>query len=320
MQLRKTLWMLTALSAMSLVMTGCPEDGGGDSLTCTSAADCLESEICHPTAKVCVQTCDSGSDCPDTAKTCKEVSTTDSTKVCQCATDTLCNTGRETADLVCSTLDKVCTEKCTSDAACGAGRTCDTATGQCKAGSTGPTCTYGSCASGEVCGITSGKCEQAATCTGEAQSTCTYGQFCSTGRCADVAKPTCGNLEGKAAVNFTPSSGTGNIIYNVAKVSFAADPTGCPGSTNPVKVVPRISFYAKEGTVPATEEGLSGFFYVRTDKQDVALNAGNLFNYTRSADGKSGSISAFLCIPDQNSLVLGFYFTNGNGYCTTFNR
>lgn len=319
MQLRKTIWMLTALSAMSLVMTGCPEDGGGDSLTCSTAADCLESEICHPTAQICVQTCESGADCPDSAKTCAAVSATNTTKVCQCSTDVLCNTDRDTADLVCSTLDKVCVEKCTSDAACGTGRTCDTATGQCQAGST-PACTYGSCASGQVCNTTTNKCEAAATCTGEAQSSCTYGQYCNSGSCADVAKPTCGNLEGKAAVNFTPASGTGHIIYNVQKVSFETDTAGCPGAGAPVKIVPRISFYAKAGTVPATEEGLSGFFYVRTDKQDIALNATNLFNYTRSADGKSGTISAFLCGPDVNSIVLGFYFTGGNGYCTTFTR
>jgi hypothetical protein len=319
MQLRKTMMMLTALSALSLVMTGCPSDEEG-SLTCATDADCIEGEICHPAAKTCVQTCTTPSDCPSSARAdCTAVSAGSSTKVCNCATDPLCNSEGATG-LVCSTLDKVCTPKCTTDTDCGAGRTCDTATGQCKAGG-GATCTYGTCATGEICGATTNKCEAGATCTGEAQSTCGYGQYCGTGKCQEVAKPTCGNLADRTAVvNFTPAAGTGSIIYKVEKVEFAANPTDCPGSTNPVKVVPRVSFYVKDGTVPANDSSFSGFFYVRTDKGEVPLNAANLFNYTKSADNKSGSVSVFLCVADIQSVNLAFYFTGGNGYCTTFTR
>jgi hypothetical protein len=321
MQLLKTMMMLTALIALSVVMTGCPTDEEG-SLTCATDADCIEGEICHPAAKTCVQTCTSASDCPSSARAeCTAVSATDNRTVCKCATDPLCNSEGAT-DLVCSTLDKVCTPKCTSDAACGAGRTCDTATGQCKAGG-GATCTYGSCAAGEVCGATTNKCEAGATCTGEAQSTCSYGQFCGTGKCQDVAKPTCGNLTGKTAVvNFTPAAGTGSIIYKVEKVEFTPTTTAeCPSTTNPVKVIPRISFYVKSGTVPADDSGFSGFFYVKTDQGEVPLNAANLFNYTKAADNKSGSVSVFLCAANNiTSIDLAFYFTGGNGYCTTFTR
>jgi hypothetical protein len=319
MQLRKTMMMLTALSALSVVMTGCPGEEEG-ALTCTADGDCLEGEICHPGSKVCVQTCTAGADCPSTAKTCAAISTSDSRQVCQCSTDALCNSEGMT-DLVCSTLDKVCTSKCTSDASCGTGRTCDTATGQCKAG--GATCTYGSCASGEICGASTNRCEVGATCTGEAQSTCGYGQYCGTGKCQDVAKPTCTNLAGKTAVvNFTPASGTGNIIYKVEKVEFTPTTTAeCPNTTNPVKVIPRVSFYVKTGTVPADDTSFSGFFYVKTDQGDVPLNAANLFNYTKAADNKSGSVSVFLCAANNiTSIDLAFYFTNGNGYCTTFTR
>jgi hypothetical protein len=320
MQLRKTMMMLTALSALSVVMTGCPGEEEG-SLKCTMDADCIEGEICHPTAKACVQTCTAGADCPASAKTCAAISTSDNRQICQCSTDQLCATNVEGS--VCSTLDKVCTPKCTADADCGANRTCDTATGQCKAGGSGTTCTYGSCAAGEVCSATTNRCEAGATCTGEAQSTCGYGQFCGTGKCQEVAKPTCANLAGKTAVvNFNPAAGTGNIIYKVDKVEFApATSAECPNTTGPVKVIPRISFYVKTGTVPADDTGFSGFFYVKTDQGEVPLNAANLFNYTKAADNKSGAVSVFLCASNNiTSIDLAFYFTNGNGYCTTFTR
>ncbi|WP_224246224.1 hypothetical protein [Hyalangium gracile] len=322
MQLRKTMMMLTALSALSVVMTGCPGDEES-SITCSIDGDCLDGEICHPTAKVCAQTCDAAGECPDSAKSeCTAVSATDSRKICKCTLSTLCS-NEYGADVICSDLDKVCAPKCTTDASCGTGRTCDTATGQCKAGgNTGTTCTYGSCAAGEVCNATTDKCEAAATCSGDAQSSCTYGQFCSGGKCADAPKPTCGNLEGKPAASFDPgaTTSTGNIIYSVEKVSFAADPAGCPGATNPIKVVPRVSFYVKSGTVPADQSSFQGFFYVRTDKGEVPLGSGNLFNYTKAADQKSASVSVFLCIPDVQNVTMGFYFTNGNGYCASFSR
>jgi len=317
MQLRKTIWMLTALSAMSLVMTGCPEDGE-TSTTCASTADCLESEICHPTAKVCVTTCDSAVDCPDTAKTCAAVSATDSTKVCQCSTDQLCNEDTAT-DLICSTLDKVCTTKCTTDASCGTGRTCEVATGQCKAGPTGTDCTYGSCTgANQVCSATTNKCEAAAACTGTAQGNCAYGQYCNAGTCAEPAKAACVNLEGKPAANFAPASGTGYIIYNVEKAEFGGT-TGCGAGTQ--RIVPRVFFYTKDGTLPTTETGLQGGFYVKTTKEEIPLTGGNMFQYTRSADGKSASVQVFLCAENTlNQISLGFYFSGGNGFCTTLTK
>lgn len=302
MQLRKTLWMLTALSAMSLVMTGCPEDGGGDSLTCTSATDCLESEICHPTAKVCVQTCDSGSDCPDTAKTCAAVSTTDSTKVCQCSTDVLCNTGRETADLVCSTLDKVCTEKCTSDAACGAGRTCDTATGQCKAGgTTNPT-----------------------TCTGTAQATCAYGDYCSNSTCtaAPVAPTTCQNFSSNRP-SWSATSSSGPVIYELTKLRYEANSSNCQSGD---AYIISIRAYRTDANWPDTRNGLQGFFYVTTGgNQTDVINAGLLLpstGYNRNPNNlKDAEFQTYLC-PGSNvsSINVGYYFTGGNPVCQTLTR
>ena len=299
MQLRKTIWMLTALSAMSLVMTGCPEDGE-TSTTCASSTDCLESEICHPTAKVCVTTCTAATDCPDTAKTCDAVSTTDTTKVCQCSTDALCNKDRETADLVCSTLDKVCTTKCTTDASCGTGRTCDTGTGQCKAG-----------------GGNTGD-----SCVGEGLSTCSYGQFCTAGKCAAVPAPTCANFTpaqgGKTPV-WTTSS-TGPIIYEVTQVSFAND-SFCSGAGD-MTAKARVKAYTTGTAFPTSKDDLNGLFYVRVNGTE--LGGKGLIRpseYAVSADGKTATFTMNFCPgATATALSIGLYFTGGNEICAQLTK
>lgn len=298
MQLRKMMLVLTALGAMSGLMAGCGDEETG-STTCTSNDQCSGTEICHPTAGVCVTTCESGSDCPDTAKTCAPLGGTSSeanTKICQCSTDVLCNggTGSDSTNLVCSDLDNVCVTKCTADSDCTGTRTCNTGTGQCEEGETGPT-----------------------TCSGEAQSTCSYGDFCNSGTCATPPAPTCPNLQGKPAASFDPATGTGNIIYSVTKEVFG---TACGTDTTAQTVKARVSFYTKTGTLPTTKEGLNGFFYVKTDGGE--LNGVPLSNgYQRSTDGKSASLSVNLCTAaSANQIVLGFYFTGGNGYCATLTK
>ncbi len=173
MQIRKMTLMLAALGALSMTLTGCPEGDGRESLTCTDNAGCLENEICHPTAKVCVQTCTAGADCPDSSKTCEAIGGTSDQSaqmICKCSTDALCQTDERISDastLTCSTTSKVCvppgtTPACTTNADCTGGQVCDTATGTCKAPTTG------------------------ATCSGEGKSTCNYGEFCSSSTCAAV--------------------------------------------------------------------------------------------------------------------------------------
>jgi len=292
MQLRKTVMMLTALSALSVVMTGCPGDEEG-SLTCTVDGDCIEGEICHPGSKVCVKTCTAAVDCPSSAKTCAAISTSDSRQVCQCSTDPLCNS-EGTTDLVCSTLDKVCTPKCTTDASCGTGRTCDTATGQCKAGSN----------TGD-------------TCSGEGQSTCTYGtQFCSSNKCAALPAPSCQNY-----TNFASKSElgtTGVIIYSARVASAATDTTYC-GTSNPKRVKIAVSAYSNT-PFPQTKDELNGFFYVVVDGSklsgpaSVSTSAGN---YTVSGTNRErAEIVYSICRPaDSTTTSTGFYFTSGNFFC-----
>jgi hypothetical protein len=315
MQLRNTVVMLTALSALSLVMTGCPSDETGSS-TCSQDADCTGTEICHPTAKVCVQTCTAGADCPSTAKTCAAISTSDTRQVCQCSTDVLCNSDGG-ADLVCSNLDKVCTEKCTSDAACGTGRTCDTATGQCKAGGGGgKTCTP-ACGSGQVCDTNTGTCvNNGAACTGEGQSTCVYGtQFCSSSKCAALPAPTCDNYT--AFPNKSSLGTTGVITYSARVVSAATD-SFCAAAT-PKRVKIALSAYSSTA-FPATKDELGGFFYVRVNGTTVdgaTIVSSSAGNYTVSGTNRErAEIVVSLCVDSASTTTsTGFYFTNGNFYC-----
>lgn len=294
----KTIWMLAALSAMSLVMTGCPEDGEG-STTCASATDCLESEICHPTAKVCVTTCASAADCPDTAKNCAAVSATDTTKVCQCSTNELCNKDTET-DLVCSTLDKVCTTKCTTDASCGTGRKCNTTSGQCEAGGTNP---------GD-------------SCVGEGKSTCAYGQYCTASKCAAVPAPTCANFNpaqgGKTPVWTTAS--TGPIIYEVSQVSFAND-TFCQGAGD-VTAKARVKAYTTGTSFPTAKADLNGLMYVRVNGTE--LQGDDLIRpseYSVSADGKTATFTMNFCPgATATGLSIGLYFTGGNEVCAQLTK
>jgi hypothetical protein len=295
MQLRKTVMMLTALSALSVVMTGCPGDEER-SLTCATDAECIEGEICHPTAKACVQTCATNDDC--STRKCEAVSSSVATKVCKCSTDQLCTSDFGT-ELVCSTLDTVCTSKCTSDAACGTGRTCDTATGQCKAG-----------------GGNTGD-----TCTGEGQATCSYGQFCSASKCTAVSAPTCANFNpqqgGKTPV-WNATSSTGPIIFETTQVSFAAD-SFCSGDATPKL---RVKAYTSTGTFPASKDNLNGLFYVRVNGTEV--NGKDLIRpseYSVSADGKTATFTMNFCPgASATALSVGLYFTGGNETCAQLTK
>jgi Cys-rich repeat protein len=293
MQLRKMMVMLAAVGAVGLMLNGCGDDET-TTTTCTQTSDCTGTEICHPTAKVCVATCSSASDCPDTSKNCAALGGTGadaSTKVCQCQTNSLCNGGDAAGTLVCSDLDKQCVNKCTTDTDCGSGRTCDTGTGQCKAG-----------------GTTGG------TCSGEGQTTCSYGSACYSGTCSAPPTPACENYQ-----NFSNKSElgtTGPIIFKVATASSTTDTTFC-GTTSPKRVKITISAYS--GTpFPATAAELNGFFYVLVNGNKVAPSiSSSSGNYTVTGTNRErADIVANLCVSSTSTTTsLGYYFTGGNFYC-----
>lgn len=303
MQLRKMMLVLSALGAMSGLMAGCGDDDPSGT-TCSSNDDCAENEICHPDASVCVMTCTTGSDCPDTAKTCAALGGSSSqanTLICQCSTDALCNSGSDgTGSLVCSELDNVCVPKCDSNDDCGSGRVCDTASGQCEEDDTGPT-----------------------TCSGTGQSTCLYGQFCSSGTCTEVPAPTCANFDpaqnGKQPV-WTPSS-TGPIIYDITQISYTED-RWCSGGVTPKARVRAYIPATSSLTFPQNIDDLSGFFYVRVNgTQEGGENDITPSSYTVSNGGKNVEFTINFC-PGAGStrLSIGLYFTNGNEICALLQK
>ncbi len=80
---RKLSLLRVALSAMGMMLPACRN---GADLSCSTDLDCLESELCHPDEKECVQLCTTSADCPETAKTCAVLSDTSRVKICKCLT------------------------------------------------------------------------------------------------------------------------------------------------------------------------------------------------------------------------------------------
>jgi hypothetical protein len=260
---------------------------------CQLSSQCLASELCHPTAGICVQTCVSGAECPDSAKTCATLSATDSRRVCQCATDALCNAGGETADQVCSDLDNVCVAKCTGDSDCGTERRCNPATGQCQEDSTH------------------------FPCTGEGQSICDYGtQHCVSGQCAPLPGP-------PSCLNYTNLSRkddlgtTGPILYGVRLVGSVLDTNFCAQSS-PKRVRIALSAYNSR-PFPTTRFELAGFFYVRGDgtRVDGTQLVSPASAYTVTGENRErAELIVSLCVPqDSTGISTGFYFIGGNFLC-----
>lgn len=289
MEFRKLKVMFAALGAVGMMMVGCGGDGSGASLKCEQDSECLESEICHPDAKVCVQTCTSSADCPDAAKTCDAVSATDTRSICKCSTAELCNqmSGAQ-SDMLCSDTHKVCVPKCSADTDCATDQTCDTASGVCK-----PKSTTGN------------------SCTGEGQSTCSYGEFCGSGTCAVVPAPTCENYD-----NFTSRDQlgtTGAIIFKATTQGSSLD--GFCASATPRHVKVAVSAYSS-AEFPATKNELNGLFYVKVNGSTVS-GPSILTNYTVTGDNReSADFVLNFCVSESSTtLSLGFYFTNGNFFC-----
>ncbi len=307
MQLRKMTLMFAALSAASLMMA-C--DGGRTSLACSSDGDCIEGEICHPQAQVCVQTCTTNLDCPTAAKRCEALSGTGTPLICKCDTTPLCQGDTRVSDastLSCSTTYSVCTDGttpapsgCTSDAQCAANQTCNTATKTCE------------------------NRPAETTCSGTGQTTCSYGQYCSSSKCAPapVAEASCENFStGRPA--WSSASSSGPVIYSVESTGYEANSNKCGSATAPDAFLVRVRAYRTDAEWPSTRAGLAQFFYVNTAaRQFDILNEGLLLNYTRTSGNlKDAYFDTYLCRPSGSTTIqAGYFFTGGNPVCQQLRR
>jgi hypothetical protein len=310
MQLRNVAFA-AVLSAVGFMSVACGEEETTEptSLTCTTDANCVAgSEICHPDAKVCVQTCTQGSECPSSSGTCGPISETDTRTVCQCSTNAGCNTDREVADLICSLETAVCVPRCTSDAACGTGATCNTTTGECE-------------------GTTGGGQPEGATCSGEGRTTCSYGDFCSTSTCtaAPVAATDCENFPAGSRPAWDPATASGPVIYSVDFESYQANYQFCQASA-PDAFIVSVRAYRTDVDWPSRRSGLQGFFYVNTGARQFDILAEGLLvpntGYNRSTTNqKNAEFQVYLCRPaNSNTIQPGFYFTGGNPVCSNITR
>lgn len=291
MQLRKMMVMLAAVSTMSLALTACGDDATTTE-SCSSDTDCASS-FCNTAAGVCMETCESGSDCPNAEKNCAPLAgSTNTAKVCQCSTSELCNSQNGTTGQVCGTVSKRCEEPgtntgCTKNSDCATGETCNTSTGQCEGGTT--------------------------TCSGEGRATCSYGSACYSSTCQAPPAPTCENYN-----NFGNKSAlgtTGPIIFKAATTSAAID-SFCDASA-PKRVKITISAYSST-PFPQTAAELNGFLYVlvngTTRTPVVSTSSGN---YVVSGTNRErADIVANICVASSsNTTSLGYYFTGGNFFC-----
>ncbi len=294
MEFRNLKVMFAALGVAGMMLVGCGGDGS-TSLKCEQDSECLESEICHPGAKVCVQTCSSSADCSAEAKTCDAVSATDDRSICKCSTTELCNTNSASSDMLCSDTYSVCVPKCSADTDCGTGETCDTASGVCKPGST----------TGDAC-------------TGEGQSTCSYGEFCGSGTCAEVPAPACENYTNLSAADRAQIGTTGAIIFKATTTGSSLDANFC-GAAAPQRVKVTVSAYSST-PFPATKDELNGLFYVKVNGSKVSgpsIISSSAGNYTVTGDNRDrADIVLNFCVPESSTtLSTGLYFTNGNFFC-----
>jgi hypothetical protein len=337
---------VVAAAAFAVALSGCGEPstggtgggaggGGGGSKFCTSTS-CAAGQVCHPSSKTCVKTCNFGTDCTSEAKTCDVAVGSTATAgadggqlyVCSCLTTALCSGSSGVAGNICSTVDKVCVGKCTSNSDCPNNRTCDTGTGQCggtggnDAGTmdAGSGCTRGSCTGTQVCNFQTNACEAPKACvTSNAQpDVCGYGQFCNASSCAEVAVGTCSNFAaGSNPTQWNPKVQMGAVIYSITKVSFGTDAVFC--GANPVRAKFHVKAYSATNQL-ISETNQPSLNYVRTDGNEIAITMTQIQAYTSTGGGKAAEFDINLCAPTgTNSLTAGFYYTTGNAACFTIN-
>jgi len=285
MRKRQWMWMLPGL--LALVLAACGTDD--EIKTCALDADCGSAELCHPNVKVCVKTCTSSGDCPDSAKTCDAISKTDDRKICRCVTTALCNNDRKEKDLVCNDAYKVCIpEDKNKDVEPPlppdeVGAPCDSNKPQPDV-----------CKHGLVCG--------------------------SDNKCAEPPSSSACSSRFEGKLNWDPSKPTGPIIYSVESLGGGNRPNHCQGGGNMqfrVKAYSTGSQLQKFNNVPlmlyrpsgSPMEVFIGGAPGKTGDPSVYSTDG----WVNNGDDQV-TILINLC-PPSNNYVAGLAFNNGNTAC-----
>lgn len=354
MKTKASVWLAGSLAAGVGIFAACGDTMTMMPTTCSLDTQCAASEACHPVLKKCVTACTSGTDCPDSAKTCATFTGLSGGNdagiraFCQCGTDQLCDRG--TAGDVCQPATKICGAKCTSNASCPTGSTCDTATGKCGAATTatdggtdGGTdagtpmpCTPGSCTTaGQICNPTTQQCGAPATCSAAnpQPDVCVYGLACSGTACAEAPRVTAATCANFTSVT-TPLAWDPATIATKGSVTTAFAPratndtTACSGGT-PNAFTYTVDLYSAPMTnFPAMIDMVQAntFNYVRTDGQIISLGAGPVRPTSGYANGLSNQNKnlrlVWTACGDSTIMTLraGFYAANGNATCATANQ
>ncbi|WP_143177665.1 hypothetical protein [Cystobacter ferrugineus] len=276
MQLRK---MTLMIAALGLALTAC--NGGREDLSCESDATCLENEICHPQAKVCVQTCTSGDDCPESAGKCEAITSGSTTQICKCTTDQLCQ--RDTSVTDASTLS------------------CDKTFSVCKSTGTTPTpvaCTGSSqsnCAYGQFCN----------------NGTCAA---------AKVADATCENFSHQNLPNWSTSS-NGPVIYSVTGTGYQVGSSYCKSTAPDAFLVRVRAYRTDNWPATRAGLSGFFYVTTGADEFDVVNDGLLVPNTGYNPNGKDAEFNIYLCRPsDSKTIQVGFYFTGGNPVCENINR
>ena len=279
MQKKQWKWLPTALLAVLLAACGKDED---TIKTCKGDKDCDKTEICHPHAGVCVQTCTSGDDCPQSAKTCDEIMAGEEQKICKCKTTELCNYGKKDSELVCNPIYEVCAPK---DA---------------KIGLEGP---------GE-------DIDEGCNPQNPQPDTCKYGLVCSDiDRQCDAAPTSLGCNDKFPKLGWNPSSPTGPIVYSVYSLGYGNRPSHCPSGYRNLQF--KVEAYSVDEMLAPVDN--VGFRLYRSPRDVESLVMGvSIYSNEWVKNGNNhATITINLCRPNSSSdnYVAGLAFDNGNTVC-----
>lgn len=240
---------------------GLKDNGSGKCVECTALADCAAGTFCNAS-----NVCDSCASSPASCAVPDGGSSNGS-----CATSADCTGGK-----VCK--DFQCADGCTTNAACGTGKYCDTATHECATG-----CGADAQCSGLSCCPDTHTCvdtqtNPAANCGGCGAPACATGNSCCSGACADFQtdKQNCGSCGNACSGNIECVAGVCQDGYGLFGLfSLTGKTTGDATS----KEILKPFLYTRTGALDYQALAARACFATHFDAehpQTAELDAGNV--------------------------------------------